>query len=225
MEDEAVCIGALLDTDIGGIISRSEGVSGKDLAITRFRLLLQQMGDLPSYVLFANVARMTERGFRWAPTSAMRGGETDSDAYFKPAETSRSSGFTFHVEKDGPSDYWNYGSEERWSINRMKMAALEHDLQTESGRRQLALIFRYPVSRLTGEQEAKPNYDGIIPVALVIVEAFGPRSDEEEEKKGKARQEGEEAEDGELVITAKYLHTGKLKCCRDSVNRPCGDEN
>ncbi|KAF2809252.1 uncharacterized protein BDZ99DRAFT_499512 [Mytilinidion resinicola] len=80
-----------------------------DHAISKFRLLLQQLKYLPKHLVFQNVTRMGKPGLRWALESLMGGNRIWSSEVSGPADIGRlfkdgfvftSPGFLFPIKRD-----------------------------------------------------------------------------------------------------------------------------
>ncbi len=59
--DEAICIGSLLDLDVG-LLARTPSTQ-------RMKVFYLMLGKIPAYVMFGLVPRLPDHGFRWGPAS------------------------------------------------------------------------------------------------------------------------------------------------------------
>lgn len=68
MEDETICLATLLDIDPGGVL----GLPGR--GHERMKTLLNSIDVFPPAIIFSDLQRIEEEGYRWAPTSFMTRG-------------------------------------------------------------------------------------------------------------------------------------------------------
>lgn len=119
IEDEATCIGAMMNCDLSKILAF-------DGARDRMRAFWQTCPSIPREVLFWNLTRLPDPGFRWAPDTFLNVGggsqldraDVEHTVVLKPAGLqAQLPGFLLQGGLDHPvnTDFWISDSSGHWS--------------------------------------------------------------------------------------------------------------